>query len=87
MDQFISDRFACVIPDPDMKAVIVTGGGYTKRTVSVYTEAGWQGDLKQLTSPGRLNHACSSFIQAGEKVVILIQIFKYYFDIFFSTSS
>ncbi len=69
---FVSDRFACAIPDPNKKEVIVTGGSYTMSIVSVYTEAGWQGDLKQLTQ-GRVGHACSSFTQAGEKVIILIR--------------
>ena len=51
-----------------MEEVIITGGLYT-RTVSVYSEAGWQRDLADMTQ-GRKYHACSSFTHAGEKVNI-----------------
>ena len=56
----ISDRAACAISDPDNEVVIITGdmimmmmmiimiitgGWHTMTTVSVYSEAGHQGDL------------------------------------------
>ncbi len=53
--------------DNDMKEVIITGGAYTMTSVSVYSEAGWQRDLANMTQ-GRYIHACSSFTHAGEKV-------------------
>jgi len=49
---------ACAIPDQD--SVIVTGGGSSKNTVSVYTVEGWQQDLPPLNT-GRFRHACSSY--------------------------
>ena len=36
--------------------------------VSVYSESGWQRNLTKLTQ-GRYGHACSSYTQAGEKVM------------------
>ena len=69
MYHLIPDRFACSIPDPDKEEVIITGGEFTMNIVSVYSEAGWQRDLAQLTE-GRHVHACSSFTHAGEKVQI-----------------
>ncbi len=68
MYYFISDREACSIPDPDQVHVIITGGIRTGTTVSVYSEAGWQRDLKDMTLR-RHDHACSSFTHAGEKVI------------------
>merc|ERR1719360_181543 len=61
---------SCSIPDPDKEEVIITGGIYTMTTVSVYSEDGWQRDLKQLTQ-GRTVHACSSFTHKGEKHLIV----------------
>ena len=43
------------------------------KTVSVYSEAGWQRDLANLKE-GRNYHACSSFTHAGEKVIIINKI-------------
>ena len=64
---YISDRQACSIPDPDNEEVIITGGEYTMTKVSVYSEAGWQRDLANMTL-GRFDHSCSSFTHEGEKV-------------------
>ena len=58
-------RYACAIPDPDNKDVIITGGLDTKTTVSVYSEAGHQRDLPDLRQ-GRWSHACSSFTIDGD---------------------
>lgn len=63
---FISDRDACAISDPFNKEVVITGG-HTSSSVSVYSEAGWQRELAQLTQK-RDKHACSIFIHAGEGV-------------------
>ena len=52
-----------------MKEVIITGGERARTLVSVYSEAGWQRDLAPLTGMGRSDHACSSFTNAGEKVI------------------
>ena len=49
---------ACAIPSGD--TVIITGGMYTKNTVSVYNVGGWLEDLPPLNT-GRHYHACSSF--------------------------
>ena len=67
IQQFIFDRYACAISDPDNEEVIITGGRVTMTTVSVYSEAGWQRDLAPLNQ-GRYEHACSSFISEGERV-------------------
>ena len=64
----ISDRDACAIPDPDNEEVIITGGYYTRTTVSVYNKAGHQRDLASLNA-GRRYHACTSFIYQNTKVV------------------
>ena len=37
------------------------------KTVSVYSEAGWQRDLTPLNQ-GRFNHACGSYVNEGKKV-------------------
>ena len=50
--------YACAIPDED--TVIITGGDFTRKTVSVYTVEGWQEDLPSLNT-GRYYHACSSY--------------------------
>ena len=83
MSLVISDRGACSIPDPDREEVIITGGAYTRTTVSVYSEAGWQRDLAQLTQ-GRRHHACSSFTHDGENVMsfVITTTQKLHFTIF-----
>ena len=63
---FISDSYACAIPDPDNEEVVITGGS-TKKRVSVYNKAGHQRDLADLNT-GRSNHACTSFIYQNMKV-------------------
>ena len=65
---FISDREACAIPDPDNEEVIITGGFYTMTRVSVYNKAGHQRDLADLRQ-GRRAPACTSFIFQNTKVV------------------
>ena len=58
-------RSACSIPLDDK--VIITGGYYTKSTVSEYSQAGWVGDLATL-NVGRYGHGCSSFVSGAERV-------------------
>ena len=64
---FISNRRACAIADPENEEVIVTGGHYTLTKVSIYNKNGHQRDLPDL-SKGRDEHACSSFIYDQTKV-------------------
>ena len=66
----ISERRACAIPDPDNDEVIITGGYYTRTTVSIYNKDGYQGDLADLRN-GRFDHACSMFDQDGKKVSLI----------------
>ena len=61
-----NQRLACSISLDD--TVILTGGVYTKTTVSEYNTEGWVRDLAPLTH-GRDGHACTSFLSAsGERV-------------------
>ena len=64
---FISNRRACAIADPQNEEVIVTGGYHTLTKVSIYNKNGHQRDLPDL-SKGRDEHACSSFIYDQTKV-------------------
>ena len=45
----------------------MTGGFYSKNSVSEYNEGGWLGDLASL-NVGRYGHGCSSFVSAAERV-------------------
>ena len=74
---FISNREACAIPDPDNEEVIITGGFYTMTRVSVYNKAGHQRDLADLKQ-GRLLHACSGFIYGEKRVIIESNHFHHY---------
>ena len=76
---FISDSNVCAIPDPDNEEVIITGGRYTKTTVSVYNKMGHQRDMASLNT-GRRLHACTSFIYENTKVYLLND--GRYFNIF-----
>ena len=67
IQQFIFDRYACAISDPDKEENIITGGRGTETKVSVYKESGWQRDLAPLNQ-GRQHHACSSYVNGGKKV-------------------
>ena len=64
---FFSDREACAIPDTENEEVIITGGMDNRNLVSVYSEAGWQRDLKSLNQ-GRKLHACGKYVNGGKKV-------------------
>ena len=56
--------------------MLVTGGYYTRTTVSQYNEAGWVRDLPQLQQ-GRYLHGCSSYNNAeGTKVGIDINYYR-----------
>ena len=61
------NRYACAIPDPEMQRVIITGGWHTMNTASVYGVQGWIEHLEPLQQ-GRRDHACASFLSAGERV-------------------
>ena len=65
--EFNFNRRACAIADPENEEVIVTGGHYTLKKVSIYNKNGHQRDLPDL-SKGRDEHACSSFIYDQTKV-------------------
>ena len=58
-------RDACSIEFDDQ--VIVTGGYYTKNTVSIYNDDGWVQDLANLTT-GRYLHSCSYFTSDDDLV-------------------
>ena len=48
--------------------VILTGGKYSRTTVSEYNQGGWVKDLTSLQD-GRYNHGCSYYYDdAGKKV-------------------
>ena len=47
--------------------VVVTGGGYTMKTVVRYGQQGWLGDLPPLIT-GRKDHACSSYVSSKRVV-------------------
>ena len=59
--------FACAIEDPDTQTVVITGGWWTRTTVSVYGLQGWVEDLQPLNIR-RYWHACSSYMSAGTRV-------------------
>jgi len=63
-------NLACAIPDHDNKAVIITGGWRTLKTVSVYSELGWQRDLTSLNQ-GRRYHGCGSYVNGGKKFIMV----------------
>ena len=74
-------RYACAIPDPDNDEVIITGGEYSPKIVSVYNKNGWQRDMPSLEN-NRLSHACTSFVQSGrykEEQIFSLFIFNYFF--------
>ena len=58
---------ACAIEDSDNQTVIITGGYYTRTTVSVYGLQGWIEDLQPLNT-GRYWHACSSYMSGMTRV-------------------
>ena len=61
---------ACAIPDPESGEVVITGGVHTGARVSVYTEAGWRGDLAPLRGE-RWRHACTSYRDRGTRVITI----------------
>ena len=73
LNDFISDltvfiyRDSCAIPDPDTDTVVITGGRWTEKTVSVYSDQGWQEDLPDLIT-GRVYHACAGYTSGGRRV-------------------
>ena len=69
----------CGISDTNNEEVIITGGLYTQKTVSVYSEAGWNRDLPTLNQ-GKYHHACGSYVNGGKKVNHFIMFVPYIFD-------
>jgi len=60
---------ACSIELPEM--FILTGGDYTKKTVSRYSTSGWMEDLPQLNE-GRRHHGCGFFYNDDVQRVFLV---------------
>ena len=48
--------------------MVVTGGYYTNKTVSVYDIEGWVKDLPDLNNP-RYGHGCGQYVKANKKIV------------------
>ena len=65
---YVYYSIACAIDDPDTQTVVITGGWYTRSTVSVYGLQGWVEDLQPLND-ARLSHACTSYIKGGNSRV------------------
>ena len=55
-------RDACAIPEE--ASLVITGGYYTRKTVSRYSITGWVEDLPEL-NVGRSSHGCSSYYKDG----------------------
>ena len=51
--------------------VILTGGIYTKNTVSVYSLSGWIKDLPELLQR-RYHHGCGHYVNDVNKMVIFL---------------
>ena len=52
----------------------MTGGSYTSKTVSQYSQTGWKGDLPSL-SVGRRGHGCGSYFGNNQvNIEILVQL-------------
>ena len=64
---------ACAIPDPESGEVVITGGVHTGARVSVYTEAGWRGDLAPLRGE-RWRHGCTSYRDRGTRVITVYRL-------------
>ena len=62
-------RYACSIQLEEK--VIVTGGGYTETTVSVYNIGGWVEDLPVLNT-GRWDHGCGHYVDNNNDIVRLV---------------
>ena len=64
------------------QSVVITGGGYTKRTVTQYKEDGTATEMLQLIT-GRWNHGCSSYTDSNNNMVMTISninVFVKYFS-------
>ena len=68
--QYLFIRYACAIPIENF--LIVTGGGYAKKTVTKYDEHGPMDEDLPLLNHGRHGHACGFFHSNNELV-----LFKY----------
>ena len=61
--------------------VVVTGGWFTEKTVSVYSIGGWVKDLPNLNH-GRAGHGCGHYVDSNDNLVSLCPLssilqFKY----------
>lgn len=66
-----STESACSIPDPTTGTLVMTGGYYTRTTVSRYGAEGYQGDLPPLKE-GRYHHGCGAYLgQDGGQVLLV----------------
>ena len=66
----MSIRSACAIVDSD--TLLVTGGGYTLRTVSRYDTAGFVEDLPSLNEGRTGHHGCGAYTgDTGEQVIVI----------------
>ena len=59
---------ACGISDEDEKTYIITGGQWTSKTVSIYSQTGWLDDLPNLVT-GRHYHACGTYVDSNNNRV------------------
>jgi len=66
-----STLYACSMPDLTSDNVIITGGAYTKNTVSRYGVSGWEEDLPSLVV-GRYYHGCGSYFRGDGTQVLLV---------------
>ena len=66
MNYYYHFSWACSIEFDDK--VVVTGGHYTERRVSVYNIGGWVEDLPELNE-GRRNHGCGYYVDNSDRIV------------------
>merc|ERR1719450_1002130 len=66
--KYSTDR-ACSIQLEE--TVVITGGFYTKSSVSIYSEDGWVEDLPNLLT-GRYHHSCGHYVNNDDKMVYLV---------------
>ena len=64
---FISS-VCCGFADEDDASYILTGGAFTKTTVSKYSQSGWIEDLPSLNT-GRYWHGCGTYLDSSNQQV------------------
>jgi len=60
---------ACGIADDS--SYIITGGAYTRTTVSRYSQTGWMEDLPSLNT-GRYHHGCGTYVDTDSQRIYLV---------------